>query len=76
MVGYTILLFSLPNFATAIGLLQYEAAIVGAMVNLGMAVRKRRRLLEDQSQSTQADNSLSATSILSVYGFMDDSNIE
>jgi MFS family permease len=38
MLGYTILLFSLPNFATTIGLSQYQAAFVGAMVNLGMAV--------------------------------------
>jgi MFS family permease len=38
MLGYTILLFSLPNFTTTIGLSQYQVAIVGAMVNLGMAV--------------------------------------
>jgi MFS family permease len=38
MLGYTILLFSLPNFAIYIGLLQQQESIVGAMVNLGMAV--------------------------------------
>jgi predicted MFS family arabinose efflux permease len=38
MLGYTILLFSLPNFATTARLSQYQAAIVGAVVNLGMAV--------------------------------------
>lgn len=38
MLGYTILLFSLPNYAITIGLSQYQASIVGAMTNLGMAV--------------------------------------
>ena len=38
MLGYTILLFSLPNFARNIGLSADQASIVGAMVNLGMAV--------------------------------------
>jgi MFS family permease len=38
MLGYTILLFSLPNFARGIGLSEDQASIVGAMVNLGMAV--------------------------------------
>lgn len=38
MLGYTILLFSLPNFALGIGLSADQASIVGAMVNLGMAV--------------------------------------
>ncbi|TAQ89520.1 hypothetical protein B7494_g2188 [Chlorociboria aeruginascens] len=37
MLGYTILLFSLPSYATNIGLSSQQAAIVGAMVNLGMA---------------------------------------
>lgn len=38
VLGYTILLFSLPNFARSIGLSADQASIVGAMVNLGMAV--------------------------------------
>jgi MFS family permease len=38
MLGYTILLFSLPTFARNIGLSADQASIVGAMVNLGMAV--------------------------------------
>lgn len=38
MLGYTILLFSLPNFARGIGLSSDQASIIGAMVNLGMAV--------------------------------------
>jgi MFS family permease len=38
MLGYTILLFSLPNYASRIGLSEDKVPIVGAMVNLGMAV--------------------------------------
>lgn len=38
VLGYTILLFSLPNFARSIGLSADQASIVGAMVNFGMAV--------------------------------------
>lgn len=38
VLGYTILLFSLPNFARRIGLSADQAAIVGAMVHLGMAI--------------------------------------
>jgi MFS family permease len=38
MMGYTILLFSLPDYAARIGLGLQQVAVVGAMVNLGMAV--------------------------------------
>ena len=40
------------------------------------AVSKRARADDCQSQSTQTDDLLAATSILSVYEFMSDSNIE
>jgi hypothetical protein len=38
MLRYTILLFSLPNYTGRIGLSEDKVEIVGAMVNLGMAV--------------------------------------
>jgi MFS family permease len=38
MMGYTILLFSLPDYAARIGLGLQQVAVVGALVNLGMAV--------------------------------------
>lgn len=37
-LGYTIILFSLPDNALKIGLSAWQAAIVGAMANLGMAI--------------------------------------
>ncbi|KAH7112307.1 major facilitator superfamily domain-containing protein [Dactylonectria estremocensis] len=36
--GYTVVLFSLPNNAIEIGATFHQASIVGAMVNLGMAI--------------------------------------
>ncbi|KAF7596882.1 hypothetical protein BBP40_011927 [Aspergillus hancockii] len=38
LLGYTIILFSLPDNAVKIGLTSHQGAIVGAMANLGMAV--------------------------------------
>ena len=38
MLGYTILIFSLPNYALSIGLSAKQASIVGALMNLGQMV--------------------------------------
>jgi MFS family permease len=38
MLGYVSLLFSLPNYATSIGLSQAQGSIVGAMLNLGQFI--------------------------------------
>lgn len=37
-LGYTVLLFSLPNYARSIGLTAKEGAIVGALLNLGLMI--------------------------------------
>lgn len=38
MLGYVVLLYSLPNFATSIGLSSSQGATVNAMLNLGTAI--------------------------------------
>lgn len=38
MMGYITLLFSLPNYATSIGLSSYQGSIVGAVLNLGQGL--------------------------------------
>ena len=38
VLAYTILVFSLPTYARSLGLSHSQAAIVGAMVNLGIAI--------------------------------------
>ncbi|KAL9083960.1 MAG: hypothetical protein Q9165_008303 [Trypethelium subeluteriae] len=39
MLGYIVLLFSLPSFATtSVGLTQQQGAIIGALLNLGQAI--------------------------------------
>lgn len=38
MLGYIVLLFSLPNYATYIGLTAHQGSIVGALLNLGQAL--------------------------------------
>lgn len=37
-LGYIVLLYSLPHYATSIGLSQKQGSIVGAMLNLGLAI--------------------------------------
>ncbi|KAI9722811.1 MAG: hypothetical protein M1828_004507 [Chrysothrix sp. TS-e1954] len=37
MLGYIVLLFSLPNYATSLGLTARQGSIVGAILNLGQA---------------------------------------
>lgn len=38
MLGYIVLLFSLPNYALSIGLTSQQGSVIGAMLNLGQAV--------------------------------------
>lgn len=38
MLGYIVLLFSLPNYATSIGLSAHQGSVVGAVLNLGQAL--------------------------------------
>ena len=38
MLGYIVLLFSLPNYATSIGLNSKQGSIVGALLNLGQGL--------------------------------------
>ena len=38
MMGYIVLLFSLPNYATSIGLSERQGSIIGAVLNLGQAL--------------------------------------
>ncbi|KAI9655396.1 MAG: hypothetical protein M1821_005544 [Bathelium mastoideum] len=38
MLGYIVLLFSLPNFATSVGLTQKQGSVVGAILNLGQGL--------------------------------------
>ncbi|WEW55728.1 hypothetical protein PRK78_001161 [Emydomyces testavorans] len=38
LLGYVVLLFSLPNFALSIGLSAHQGSIVGALLNLGQAL--------------------------------------
>lgn len=38
MLGYIVLLFSLPNYANSIGLTAQQGAIIGAVLNLGQGL--------------------------------------
>ena len=38
MLGYIVLLFSLPNYANSIGLTAHQGSIVGAILNLGQGL--------------------------------------
>ena len=38
ILGYVVLLFSLPNFALSVGLSSQEGAVIGALLNLGQAI--------------------------------------
>ncbi|MCJ1406895.1 hypothetical protein MMC19_000965 [Ptychographa xylographoides] len=38
MLGYVVLLFSLPNYATSIGLTARQGSIIGALLNLGQGL--------------------------------------
>ena len=38
MLGYVVLLFSLPNYASSIGLSASQGSIIGAMLNLGQGL--------------------------------------
>ena len=38
MLGYMILLYSLSNYAVAVGLSQYQASVITALLNLGTAI--------------------------------------
>lgn len=38
ILGYVVLLFSLPDFALSVGLTSQQGAIIGALLNLGQAV--------------------------------------
>lgn len=38
MLGYIVLLFSLPNYAASIGLTVQQGSVVGALLNLGQAL--------------------------------------
>lgn len=38
MMGYIVLLFSLPNYATSIGLSAHQGSIIGAVLNLGQGL--------------------------------------
>jgi MFS family permease len=49
MLGYIVLLFSLPNYASSIGLTAQQGSVVGAVLNLGQGMPnlKSRRILAD-----------------------------
>jgi len=38
MLGYIVLLYSMPNYAVTVGLSQYRGSIVGALVSLGQGI--------------------------------------
>ena len=38
ILGYIVLLFSLPNYVYSVGLTQYQGSIIGALFNLGQAI--------------------------------------
>ena len=38
ILGYVVLLFSLPNYASSVGLTPYQGSIIGALLNLGQAI--------------------------------------
>lgn len=64
--GYTIVLFSLPNNAIEIGATFHQASIIGAMVNLGMAIG--RPLVEYLSDYVGKVNmSLLGTILASIF---------
>src|SRR5277367_383475 len=38
LIGYVVLLFSLPNYATSIGLTAQQGSVIGALLNLGQGL--------------------------------------
>jgi hypothetical protein len=38
LLGYVVLLFSLPNYAASVGLTSQQGAVIGALLNLGQAI--------------------------------------
>jgi len=46
MLGYVILLFSLPNYARSIGLSAQQGSVIGALLNLGQGMRKNLNIRE------------------------------
>jgi MFS family permease len=38
LIGYIVLLFSLPNYATSIGLTPQQGSVIGALLNLGQGI--------------------------------------
>jgi hypothetical protein len=38
LIGYVVLLFSLPNYATSIGLTPQQGSVIGALLNLGQGI--------------------------------------
>ncbi len=38
LIGYVVLLFSLPNYATSIGLTAQQGSVIGALLNLGQGI--------------------------------------
>jgi len=41
MLGYVVLLFSLPNYARSVGLTAKQGSVVGALLNLGQGMSRK-----------------------------------
>lgn len=68
LLGYIILLFSLPSFGRALGLTSMQAAILAALFNLGQAVgRSVLGLISDRLG--RIDTSMYATALAAVFIF-------
>lgn len=46
MLGYIVLLFSLPNYARSIGLSAHQGSVIGAVLNLGQGKSAAARILK------------------------------
>lgn len=61
ILGYIVLLFSLPNYATTVGLNHYQGSIIGALLNLGQAMgRPLIGIFSDQAGRINIAASLTA----------------
>jgi hypothetical protein len=45
MLGYVVLLFSLPNYARSVGLTAQQGSVIGAILNLGQGEPASSRLV-------------------------------
>lgn len=66
MLGYVVVLFSLPNYAASIGLTAAQGSIVGAVLNLGQGLGRPPIGYVDLSSSSGRYSKLSSTDFSAI----------